>query len=146
MKFIVPADFPYVISSRFNAPRDYWFAPNRKQLHEGLDMAPAVGAEAPFRVVAPAAGVVVKTGFDARGYGNYIVIDHGGGWYSWLAHLKDPPLVKVGRVQQGQIVGYAGSTGGTSTGVHLHWTLQHIPEGLDNYVVADVVDPELHIV
>lgn len=143
--YIAPADFPYVISSRFNDPRNYWFAPNRKQLHEGTDFAPTSAAIAPFRVVAPRAGEVVKVGFDARGYGNYLVIDHGDSMYSWLAHLKDPPLVQSGRVEQGQLVGYAGSTGSTSTATHLHWTLQDVPEGLDNYVVRDVVDPELYL-
>ena len=137
-----PADFAHLISSRFNAPRNYDFAPERKQLHEGLDFAPSLTAKAPYRVVAPADGEVVKVGFDARGYGNYLIIDHGDGERSWLAHLSDAPLVTSGRVKKGDLVGFAGSTGGTSTGLHLHWTVQRIPEGLDNYVVADVVDPE----
>lgn len=84
----------------------------------------------------------MKTGYDARGYGNYLIIDHGDGWRSWLAHLQAPPLKQSGVVKTGELVGYAGTTGG-STGVHLHWTLQHIGYGLDNYVVADVVDPLL---
>lgn len=138
--FINPSDFPHVISSRFNAPRNYDFAPHRKQLHEGSDFAPTSAATAPYRVVAPAAGTVVKVGYDGRGYGNYLIIDHGDGWRSWLAHLEAPALVKSGSVRQGVLVGYAGTTGG-STGVHLHWTLQHIGYGLDNYVVADVIDP-----
>ena len=143
--YIAPADFPYVISSRFNDPRTYAFAPTRKQLHEGTDFAPTNTAVAPYRVVAPRAGVVDKVGFDKRGYGNYIRIDHGDGWYSWLAHLSNPPLVTSGRVEQGALVGYAGSTGATSTGIHLHWTLQHVPDGEDNYVVEDVVDPEQYL-
>lgn len=145
-EFRAPADFPYLISSRFNAPRNYPFAPNRKQLHEGLDFAPKKDAPAPYRVVAPADGTVVKTGFDERGYGNYLIIDHGNGWRSWLAHLAHAPLVSSGRVKKHDLVGFAGNTGGTSTGLHLHWTLQLIPQGLDNYVVPDVIDPEPRIV
>jgi murein DD-endopeptidase MepM/ murein hydrolase activator NlpD len=140
--FVTPADFAYVISSRFNAPRNYDFAPTRKQLHEGLDFAPTAAAVAPYRVVAPADGKVVKVGYSERDYGHYIIIDHGDGVRSWLAHLAHAPLVSSGQVKQRDLVGFAGSTGATSTGIHLHWTMQQIPQGLDNYVVADVVDPE----
>lgn len=141
-RFIVPVDFPYVLSSGFNAPRNYAFAPHRKQLHEGADFAPTKAAAAPYRVIAPADGTVTRVDFDARGYGNYVVIQHADGFTSWLAHLSEPARVKVGAgVEIGQLVGYAGSTGGTSTGLHVHWTLQRAGVGADNYVVADVVDP-----
>lgn len=143
--YINPAKFLHVVSGHFNDARNYPFAPNRLQLHEGVDFAPKAGAVAPHHVVAPRAGSVVKVGFDPRGYGNYLIIDHGDTMLSWLAHLAEPPLVQSGWVEQGQLVGYAGNTGGTSTGVHLHWTLQDIPEGLDNYVVRDVVDPETRL-
>lgn len=141
-RFIIPVDFPYVMSSGFNAPRSYTFAPNRKQLHEGADFAPTSAAVAPYRVIAPAAGKVDKIGFDARGYGNYVRIVHEDGFVSWLAHLKEPSTLKVGaQLEMGDTVGYAGSTGATSTGTHCHWTLQHIGQGASNYVVADVVNP-----
>jgi GH25 family lysozyme M1 (1,4-beta-N-acetylmuramidase) len=141
-RFIVPVDFPYVVSGNFNDPRNYDFAPERKQLHEGVDFAPKRGTSEPYAVIAPDAGKIVKVGYDPRGYGNYLVIEHSDGFTSWLAHLKEPTFLKVGTlVELGSLVGYAGSTGGMSTGTHLHWTLQRQSFGLSNYVVADVVPP-----
>ena len=57
--------------------------------------------------------------------GNYVVIDHGGGEYSVLAHLK-AGTVTVGvndRVRQDQLVGRIGFSGDTGLYVHLHYQL-----------------------
>jgi murein DD-endopeptidase MepM/ murein hydrolase activator NlpD len=73
-------------------------------------------------------------------YGNHVVIDHGGGWISWSAHL-DSYSVRAGDiVLQGDSIGQAGSTG-NSTGVHLHFSIQYIGHGLDGYILRDVVNP-----
>ncbi len=72
-------------------------------------------------VVASAPGVVT-TVQDLRdtSYGLYVVVDHGGGWTTLHAHL-DRSFVVVGqRVDQGQVIGLLGSSGG-STGAHLHY-------------------------
>jgi murein DD-endopeptidase MepM/ murein hydrolase activator NlpD len=57
--------------------------------------------------------------------GNHVVIDHGNGEYSFLAHLKaGTVLVKVGdRVRQGQSLGQIGFSGDTGSHVHLHYHL-----------------------
>ena len=56
--------------------------------------------------------------------GNYVVIDHGNGEFSLLAHLKDGSVkVRVGEsVKAGQAVGACGNSG-NSTGPHLHYGL-----------------------
>lgn len=55
--------------------------------------------------------------------GNTVVIDHGLGLYSLLAHLSKC-VVKAGdRVRRGQIVGFVGATGRV-TGSHLHWSVR----------------------
>ena len=65
-----------------------------------------------------AAGTVVRRGYYSD-WGNLIVVDHGGGYLSYYAHL-DSFAVSVGqKVTQGQQVGKIGSTG-RSTGPHLH--------------------------
>lgn len=68
-------------------------------------------------------GVVVYSGWNANGYGNLIIIDHGTGWQSLYAHLNTME-VSCGEfiTQAGQLIGTMGSTG-NSSGPHLHFEL-----------------------
>lgn len=61
--------------------------------------------------------------------GNYVVIDHGGGEFSMIAHMQKGSLrVKPGdRVVQGQVLGSLGNSG-DSSGPHLHYQLQNGPD------------------
>ena len=66
-------------------------------------------------ILAAADGVVILTGWDKFGYGNYVVIDHGGGLSTLYGHMTEY-YVKIGdRVTRGQVIGKMGSTG-RSTG------------------------------
>lgn len=67
-----------------------------------------------------------------RLFGNYVLIDHGGGEYSVLAHLK-ANTVAVGpndRVSQDQFVGRIGFSGDTGLHVHVHYQLTDGPDPL----------------
>ncbi len=87
--------------------------------HKGIDIAAPMGAN----IIASKAGTIVTSSYDANGYGNYIIVDHGGGYLSVYAHLKSK-LVSVGQnVNSGQTIGYCGSTG-RSTGPHLHFEIR----------------------
>jgi hypothetical protein len=144
---LVPMDWAYVISSRFNAPRSYPFAPRRLQLHEGIDFAPKSPGDTLF-VRASQRGVVDKVGFDQKGYGNYVRVVHQWGterFVTWYGHLNRAGVRENTYVNAGDVLGVAGSTG-NSTGTHVHLTLQHIGKGLKNYVVDDVIDPEPYLV
>lgn len=141
---LIPVAWEYVISSRFNTPRSYPFAPYRLQLHEGIDFAPKKVTKEALPVRASQRGIVDKIGFDQRGYGNYVRVAHTWGsenFVTWYAHLAEATVKENQYVNPGDVIGIAGSTG-NSTGIHVHLTLQHTGKGLKNYVVADVVDPE----
>jgi murein DD-endopeptidase MepM/ murein hydrolase activator NlpD len=84
--------------------------------HRGVDLKGAMGTP----IVAPGAGRVVLVD-DLYYTGNTVVIDHGYGVLSLLAHMSRV-LVKEGQlIEHGTIVGEVGATGRV-TGPHLHWT------------------------
>ena len=72
-------------------------------------------------VVASAAGTVSTVrNLGSTSYGKYVVINHGGGWTSYYAHLNSFSVSVGQSVARGRQIGTVGSTGG-STGPHLHF-------------------------
>ena len=143
-QLLVPFKGRYIMTDRFNAPRDYSFAPRKLQKHEGIDLAPILLGGEPPEALAAQRGVVTKVGSSTQGYGNYVRIDHRWGaerYVTWYGHLERALIEEGAYVNAGQVIGIAGSSG-FSTGIHLHLTLQHLRRGLANYVIDDVVDPE----
>jgi murein DD-endopeptidase MepM/ murein hydrolase activator NlpD len=104
------------ISSRFASAR---FHPilGLSRRHEGTDYAAAPGTP----VMAAGDGVVLRAG-RAGGYGNLIELRHLNGITTRYGHLRGfARSIRPGaRVQQGQVIGYVGSTG-LATGPHLHY-------------------------
>ena len=84
-------------------------------LHAGIDIANGVGT--PIR--AAKGGTVILAGWNG-GYGNCIVIDHGGGFSTLYGHMTRLRVSEGARVGQGDLIGDMGSTG-NSTGSHLHF-------------------------
>ena len=74
------------------------------------------------RLVVASAPGVVESVIDLGGssYGLYVVIDHGADWTTLHAHLLSALVVAGQRVDQGQVIGQVGSSGGSS-GPHLHY-------------------------
>ncbi|MEN8114918.1 MAG: peptidoglycan DD-metalloendopeptidase family protein [Actinomycetota bacterium] len=89
-----------------------------KRMHSGVDMDGAMGQ----KIVAAAAGTVIFSGVKG-GYGNTIMIDHGGGMVTLYAHQSKFAVSNGARVKAGQVIGYVGSTG-VSTGPHLHFEVR----------------------
>lgn len=87
--------------------------------HSGTDIAAPTGAS----ILAAASGTVIMAGYNAGGYGNYVVIDHGGGVTTLYAHASALCVSNGQFVSQGQLIAKVGSTG-MSTGPHLHLEVQ----------------------
>jgi murein DD-endopeptidase MepM/ murein hydrolase activator NlpD len=88
------------------------------RMHEGIDIAVPTGTP----VVASAAGRVIHAGW-LGGYGNLVVIDHGGGVATAYGHNSSIAVGYGSSVGQGQVIAYAGSTG-NSTGPHVHFEVR----------------------
>jgi murein DD-endopeptidase MepM/ murein hydrolase activator NlpD len=104
------------ISSRFSNGRKHPIL-NRIRAHKGVDYAAPTGTP----VKATGNGKIVLRG-KKGGYGNTVVIQHGSNYSTLYGHLNNFARgEKIGdRVQQGEIIGYVGSTG-LATGPHLHY-------------------------
>ena len=84
----------------------------------GIDYGVGMGTPIP----APGAGRLENRPNNGNGFGNYIRFHHGNGFIDEYLHLKDGGFVAEGNYQQGDIIGFSGSTG-NSTGPHIHWHL-----------------------
>ncbi len=105
------------ISSRYGARTLY----GRYDFHYGIDITGSNIFGAP--VYAVNGGTVLISTYHYS-YGNYVLINHGGGKSTLYAHMSQLPSVKVGQtVKKGDVIGYVGSTG-SSTGPHLHFEIR----------------------
>jgi murein DD-endopeptidase MepM/ murein hydrolase activator NlpD len=87
-------------------------------MHSGVDMNGDMGQ----KIVAAAAGTVFFAGVKG-GYGNSVMIDHGGGMVTLYAHQSKFAVSNGQKVNTGQVIGYVG-TSGVSTGPHLHFEVR----------------------
>lgn len=91
---------------------------HKTRLHSGVDFGAAMGSP----VHAAAAGVVISARY-MRGYGNTIIVDHGGGIATVYGHLSRLLVSNGERVTRGQHIGAVGATG-LATGPHLHFEVR----------------------
>ncbi len=102
----------------------------KESFHTGVDF--AVNMNAP--IYAMAAGTVSATG-NTSIYGINATLSHGNGYGSFYAHMNQCLVTAGETVTQGQLIGYAGSTG-RSTGPHLHFEI---------YVNGATVNPMAYV-
>jgi murein DD-endopeptidase MepM/ murein hydrolase activator NlpD len=98
--------------------------------HPGVDMQATYGTP----IVACRAGTIVIAGWEG-GYGNAVVIDHGGGMATLYGHQSRLAVAVGDQVAAGQVIGYVGSTG-YSTGPHLHFEVR---------IEGNTVDPSTYL-
>lgn len=118
-KFIWPCDLSVKrISSTYGYRTYYIYGKKVTDFHRGIDIPSAVGTD----IYAAQTGKVVVAERHSS-YGNYIVVDHGGGISTLYAHCSKL-LVKVGdTVKQGDHIAEMGATGNV-TGPHLHFEVR----------------------
>ena len=90
----------------------------RAKFHSGVDIKARWGDP----VGASQSGIVTFAGW-YHGYGNLIIVSHGGGVATHYAHLSSFDVEIGSRVQRGMIIGRAGSTG-RATSPHLHYEVR----------------------
>lgn len=109
------------------------------RVHSGTDIAMPMGAY----IIAANDGVVTKAGYSSTGYGNMVLIDHGGGVSTLYGHGSEI-LVQTGQtVKRGDIIMKAGSTG-WSTGPHLHFEVRINGQHVDSlpYITGKKITKE----
>lgn len=113
-----PATAPGGLAWPVSGPITSPFGPRWGRMHEGIDF--GVGSGTPIHAAAP--GVVTYCGW-MSGYGNFTIVEHGGGLATTYAHQSSIAVSCGQQVSQGQVIGYVGSTG-HSTGPHLHFEVR----------------------
>ena len=105
----------------FTSPFGYRIHPlsGTKKFHYGVDLAAPTGRP----IYATRAGTVDTATYNGSA-GYYVQINHGDGYKSIYMHMTHYVVKSGQHVSQGQVIGYCGSTGG-STGPHLHFGISY---------------------
>ena len=109
------------------------------RLHAGIDFGAAYGSP----IYAVSDGTVAFAGWHG-GHGNFVKLEHGGGFGTGYGHMSRIAVTPGTRVHAGQVIGYVGSTG-VSTGPHLHYELYKGGAPVNpmsvSFTVTNQVDP-----
>jgi murein DD-endopeptidase MepM/ murein hydrolase activator NlpD len=115
-----PSSFSWPVSGPITSPFGMRADPLGRgfRMHEGIDIAAPSGTT----IGAAASGRVIFAGWYG-GYGNAIIIDHGGQTSTLYGHCSQIFVAEGQDVQRGQAIGAVGSTG-NSTGPHVHFEVR----------------------
>ena len=114
----LPPYLRYRLSSSYGYRTDPVYGGAR--FHAGQDFASDPGTP----VYCTGTGVVEKAGYSGTGYGNEVIVNHGFGYKSRYAHLKEIRTSEGAQVSRGTLIGLVGSTG-KATGPHLHYEVRY---------------------
>lgn len=112
----IASGFGYRIDPIYKTPK----------MHTGLDFAAAIGTP----IYATANGTVSSTGFEEKGYGNHVIINHGYGYQTLYGHMVRIKARPGEAVKRGEVIGWVGNTG-KSTGPHCHYEVIRNGEKID---------------
>lgn len=113
--------WPFPGYSRVSSEYGYRVHPisGQSKFHSGIDLAGPSGSP----IVAAESGTVISAGWNGGGYGNVVIIDHGGGISTLYGHNSSVSVSSGQKVERGQTIASCGSTG-YSTGPHLHFEVR----------------------
>ena len=118
----IPTGMPITLAdlTYFNDGFGYRKHPIIKRIlfHEGIDIDAGIGSD----VLSTGDGIVEKVIESQSGYGNRIVINHGNGYKTVYAHLKNFNVSIGQKIKKHDIIAHVGTTG-LSTGPHLHYEI-----------------------
>lgn len=120
-KVVSSSSFIWPVRGPITSPFGYRMHPIRGRyiFHSGIDIGVASGTP----IKCSANGTVIMSTWYG-GYGNCIIVDHGGGWSTLYGHCSALYVSKGKTVLQGTVIGAVGSTG-MSTGPHLHFEIRY---------------------
>jgi len=116
-KLGMPLKRDWVLTSPFGY-RTHPVTGEKNKLHTGIDM--AVPKNTPVYAAESGVVIVAQTW---SGYGNCVIINHGGGLWTLYGHLNKILVEKGQTVKRGEEIGLVGMTG-TATGYHLHFEVR----------------------
>lgn len=118
---------------------NYGYRAKFGRMHKGIDLA----IRSNDTIYAAFDGKVRLTNYEARGYGNYVIIRHANGLETVYGHLNRH-LVKPDQVvKAGQPIGLGGSTG-RSTGPHLHFETRYMGYAINPSAIFDFANQTTH--
>ncbi len=95
--------------------------------HRGID----IGYGSGIQILASATGSIVEKGYEPKGRGYFVLIDHGNGYKTIYSHMLNPSITDEGdEIGKGEVVGLMGNSG-ASTGTHLHFEITHNDESVN---------------
>ena len=111
-----------------------------RKLHTGMDFSAKTGTP----IYATGNGKIEKVKKSRRGYGNYVIINHGYGYKTLYAHMSKYIVRKGQKVKRGDVIGYVGNTG-MSMAPHLHYEVHKNGKKINpvNFYYNDLT-PELY--
>ncbi|MEU6980296.1 MULTISPECIES: M23 family metallopeptidase [unclassified Streptomyces] len=122
--FTVLVATPAQAAPNFKAPfpcgQQWTYSHHSAEVRQALDFVRSDGGTtAGTPVLASASGTAYRYS-QPSGAGNYVVVDHGGGWKTYYFHLSAYSVADGAWVDQGRQIGVTGSTG-NSSGAHIHY-------------------------
>lgn len=118
---------------------NYGYRPKFKRAHKGIDLK----LQSNDTVVAAFDGKVRIVNYEARGYGNYVVIRHANGLETVYGHLNRHLVKEDQVVRAGDPIGLGGSTG-RSTGPHLHFETRFMGYAINPAAIFDFANQTTH--